>query len=406
MISTSGLLQLLLLVGELALNNGEVISHRPPCIHDKIAERHPHMVDLASQTRRKINKRQSSVDYSNIRIHVEYTNVDSNADSYVRGPNSVLSDSIKTLESILMVHPVQGNLIIPPMCDDTWFYGSNEGKCSSLPYESYYECGEFATIPSSYIGTIEVCPTSYGSCSLEGPDGSGLRNADYLLFVSATSSSNCDEGTLAYASHCMIDTSGNNRPVAGYINVCPLSLNDYEGQNRAIKDLLMHEMIHALGFSSSLFEKFVDQHGNTYTTSKTIVGPYGDTSIFTGPKTVAVARSYYSCQDIEGALLENEGGAGTSSSHWEKRTLNHELMNGYISDDYEVLSEFTVALLEDSGWYKANYTALHELNQVPLLWGKGLGCSFLNEQCTDKNVYPYLCDPSDSKPVCTPDYLR
>ena len=39
--------------------------------------------------------------------------------------------------------------------------------------------------------------------------------------------------------------------------------------------------------------------------------------------------------------------------------------------DYEVLSEFTVALLEDSGWYKANYTALHELNQVPLLWGKG-----------------------------------
>ena len=33
---------------------------------------------------------------------------------------------------------------------------------------------------------------------------------------------NCDEGTLAYASHCMIDTSGNNRPVAGYINVCPL----------------------------------------------------------------------------------------------------------------------------------------------------------------------------------------
>ena len=33
---------------------------------------------------------------------------------------------------------------------------------------------------------------------------------------------NCDEGTLAYASHCMIDTSSNNRPVAGYINICPL----------------------------------------------------------------------------------------------------------------------------------------------------------------------------------------
>jgi len=32
----------------------------------------------------------------------------------------------------------------------------------------------------------------------------------------------CDEGTLAYASHCMIDISGKNRPVAGYINLCPL----------------------------------------------------------------------------------------------------------------------------------------------------------------------------------------
>ena len=65
---------------------------------------------------------------------------------------------------------------------------------------------------------------------------------------------------------------------------------------------------------------------------------------------MAVAKSYYSCEDIEGASLENEGGLGTSrystyvefsfciaylkniSSHWEMRTLNHEMMNGYISE--------------------------------------------------------------------------
>jgi len=46
-----------------------------------------------------------------------------------------------------------------------------------------------------------------------------------------------------------------------------------------------------------------------------------------------------------------------------------------LYSDYEVLSEFTVALLEDSGWYKANYTALNELNQFPLQWGKGLSVS-------------------------------
>ena len=43
----------------------------------------------------------------------------------------------------------------------------------------------------------------------------------------------------------------------------------------------------------------------------------------------------------------------------------------YGYSDYEVLSDFTLAFLEDSGWYKANYTALLDLNQNSLQWGKG-----------------------------------
>ena len=31
----------------------------------------------------------------------------------------------------------------------------------------------------------------------------------------------CSGGTLAYASHCMLDSSDNNRPIAGFINICP-----------------------------------------------------------------------------------------------------------------------------------------------------------------------------------------
>ena len=43
----------------------------------------------------------------------------------------------------------------------------------------------------------------------------------------------------------------------------------------------------------------------------------------------------------------------------------------FVIRDYQVLSEFTLALFEDSGWYKANYTALYDLKQNPLQWGKG-----------------------------------
>ena len=88
--------------------------------------------------------------------------------------------------------------------------------------------------------------------------------------------------------------------------------------------------------------------------------------------------------------------------------------------DYQVLSEFTLALFEDSGWYKGNYTALSDLKQNPLQWGKGelysyvhvyhwfttgLGCAFLTEQCTNKSIFPYLCDTSEIELVCTYDHL-
>ena len=41
---------------------------------------------------------------------------------------------------------------------------------------------------------------------------------------------------------------------------------------------------------------------------------------------------------------------------------------------YSVLSGFTLALLEDSGWYQANYTVAERTvngDAIPLLYGKG-----------------------------------
>ena len=51
--------------------------------------------------------------------------------------------------------------------------------------------------------------------------------------------------------------------------------------------------------------------------------------------------------------------------------LINKLLHYLLFSDYMVLSEFTLALFEDSGWYKANYTALYNLKQNSLQWGKG-----------------------------------
>ena len=45
--------------------------------------------------------------------------------------------------------------------------------------------------------------------------------------------------------------------------------------------------------------------------------------------------------------------------------------------DYLVLSEFTAALFEDSGWYRANYSALSALDQHQLQWGKGINVYYV-----------------------------
>ena len=153
----------------------------------QVAVKNPYIVNLASQ-RRRFHKRESA-DYSNIRIHAVFTDISSTASEFIEGDNTPLSRAIDTLQSTLLVHPVQGNLTIPPRCRE-YTEGSNKGKCKwpSLPI-SEYRCGEFGVIPQSYIGTKEVCLTSSGSCVTRGPNGPGLPNADYLLFVSASSTS-------------------------------------------------------------------------------------------------------------------------------------------------------------------------------------------------------------------------
>ena len=145
-------------------------------------------MNLASQNE-GASKRQTSVpNYSNIRIHPELVNITPSVQSYIQASNGPLLNSVRALSNILMVRPVQGNLVIPPRCQE-FTSGLNEGKCRApLPSQNTYRCGEFGVIPTEYIGTREVCETSdQAECTQDGPDSAGIPNADYLLFVSATS---------------------------------------------------------------------------------------------------------------------------------------------------------------------------------------------------------------------------
>ncbi len=56
-----------------------------------------------------------------------------------------------------------------------------------------------------------------------------------------------------------------------------------------------------------------------------------------------------------------------------------------------VVSEFGLALLEGTGWYKVDYT-----RKEPFTWGKNEGCSFLDGPCVNSKAQPNFdefCSP-------------
>lgn len=93
------------------------------------------------------------------------------------------------------------------------------------------------------------------------------------------------------------------------------------------------------------------------------------------PRVVEEVRRHFNCSELEGAELEDQGGEGTALTHWEKRVFEAEAMSGTHSSR-PVFSRITLALMEDTGWYKANYEMASDLS-----WGKNLGCDFVMKSC-------------------------
>lgn len=103
---------------------------------------------------------------------------------------------------------------------------------------------------------------------------------------------------------------------------------------------------------------FIDENGDRYSALTVLTINGEDVLAVNSSKVLSYGREYYSCPNLQGVLLENEGGAGSAYSHWEVRTLGYEIMNAAVqNDDYASISNFTLNILEDSGWYKVDYAA-------------------------------------------------
>ena len=189
----------------------------------------------------------------------------------------------------------------------------------------------------------------------------------------------------------------NNRPICGGILLGKhYNFTKTNAQPYLIM-LLLHEITHVLGFSSSFFEYF--QSYSSLLKNKTVNGL--KRTLFTGPNVIKQAKRHFNCDDIEGIELENQGSDGSVGSHWEARIMLGDYM---ISIDYPeiVISEISLALLEDSGWYNVNY-----YTGGLFRYGKGLGCEFLKDKCVSEGKSNYereFCDVENEE-RCTSGFI-
>ena len=189
---------------------------------------------------------------------------------------------------------------------------------------------------------------------------------------------------IASASPCVTESS-TYRPIAGVLNINPKL--DFESINVEyyMKNIFLHEIIHILAFHPYFFTNLNLGHYNYY--YKYYLNSYN---------VLEQARKHYDCTSLVGLYLENQEKNSGWSSHWESRYMLGDIM---ISTDFQekVISDITLALFEDTGFYKVNY-----YTGGLFKFGKNKGCDFFKKSCIINGYSQFneFCE-KESEPKCS-----
>ena len=227
-----------------------------------------------------------------------------------------------------------------------------------------------------------------------------------------------NDTVLAAASATRYEPSS-GRSIQGliYINLkeVPDEPIDINSPVRFFFDTCLHELVHVLGMSSNMFTKWINpETGSKYRPfpMKYVTFPEYEGKTFRllqTPNAINVTqrrfnRTYFKDDALMGIEIEEKGGSGTVGSHVKGRTYYSDLMVGIVMPPTKI-SEITLALLEDMGWYECNWS-LGE----PLPWGDGESMGI--QKMTNFPIIPpdyfpdhYQCLPEQNgERVCNYDF--
>jgi hypothetical protein len=202
------------------------------------------------------------------------------------------------------------------------------------------------------------------------------------------------ETTEGYAGACGLNPT-DRRAVTGIMGFTPMIKLSSSGKTNWFQyavQFTLHEIGHIIFMSSN----YISDKDPNWLIKRTIRGV--ERTLIASPKVVEAARKHFNCNTLEGVELENQGGQGTAGEHWEARVMLGDFMVGEAYEEIAI-SEISLALMEDLGWYKTNkYTG------GLFRFGKNMGCKFLSDDCiksTDETShYDEFCHQKEEL-LCT-----
>jgi leishmanolysin len=216
---------------------------------------------------------------------------------------------------------------------------------------------EAIVVPQGTCGAEFTVPSAHSA--------EGVHGTDYVLYVAAGPT---PDGTLAWAGACAADAAG--RFIVGRANFGARYIqwsDSDDSVNAEQVQTAVHELIHALGVSSSAFNASL---------VKTVTKRGKQVTLLTGvPTAIAQLRSFLGCQTVEGIELEDEGAEGSLGSHWERRIVPDELMTA--TSGFAV-SGVTLGVLRDLAGYTVNMDMANQMS-----FGRAAGCGYVNSKCNE-----------------------
>ena len=180
---------------------------------------------------------------------------------------------------------------------------------------------------------------------------------------------------LILAEPIIFDTCG--QPEVGLITLNP-NINYNSLSDNYLKSIMLHKFTHLLAFHKAILA-YIDDDGDPFY-DRILKQDPNDQHFYLdsqdSPHVIDYAKKYFGYDEITTISLEMDS---KGNVHWPSRILLGEYMSELLYNEEQSISGFTIALLEDVGYFKLKNT--FKYTGGLMRFGKNKGCNFYFQKC-------------------------